>query len=233
MILGSGFMMFHDVSWIHGAIKVVYWWDPWHTIYSSTMDPMGDVSWIRISNIVCSGCLGAKAKPLSPSEPINGTTSTEPHLCFPQLHRQRVNTSGTRLFYNRDFDLLGGCAISSMLQRCFKMIWGWGWMTHEISRSANAGHVHFIRALDFSASHFQFVFSQLALNWDWGDGISWYIMGKAVCTVRLRWSDLLGSWGLMIKNDEYIKKYMNNARSQSSHLYWPGSASHLEWMNIW
>ena len=31
---------------IHGAgicanIKGVYWWDPWHTIYSSTMDPMG------------------------------------------------------------------------------------------------------------------------------------------------------------------------------------------------
>ena len=31
---------------IHGAgiyanITEVYWWDPWHTIYSSTMDPMG------------------------------------------------------------------------------------------------------------------------------------------------------------------------------------------------
>ena len=31
---------------IHGAaiyanIKGIYWWDPWHTIYSSTMDPMG------------------------------------------------------------------------------------------------------------------------------------------------------------------------------------------------
>ena len=31
---------------IHGAgiytnIKEVYWWDPWSTIYSSTMDPMG------------------------------------------------------------------------------------------------------------------------------------------------------------------------------------------------
>ena len=32
---------------IHGAsiyakIKGIYWWDPWSTIYSSTMDPMGN-----------------------------------------------------------------------------------------------------------------------------------------------------------------------------------------------
>ena len=34
---------------IHGAgiyanMTGVYWWDPWHTIYSSTMDPMGHVA---------------------------------------------------------------------------------------------------------------------------------------------------------------------------------------------
>ena len=38
---------------IHGAgiyanIKGVYWWDPWHTIYTSTMDPMG----FAVSNLV-------------------------------------------------------------------------------------------------------------------------------------------------------------------------------------
>ena len=27
--------------YINANIKGVYWWDPWHTIYSSTMDPMG------------------------------------------------------------------------------------------------------------------------------------------------------------------------------------------------
>ena len=30
--------------YIHANIKGVYWWDPWHTIYSSTMDPMGLLS---------------------------------------------------------------------------------------------------------------------------------------------------------------------------------------------
>ena len=28
---------------IYTNIKGVYWWDPWHTIYSSTMDPMGTI----------------------------------------------------------------------------------------------------------------------------------------------------------------------------------------------
>jgi len=50
---GDLFGKFLGFSWsfnpwrIHGAgiyanIKGVYWWDPWHTIYSSTMDP----SWV-------------------------------------------------------------------------------------------------------------------------------------------------------------------------------------------
>ena len=48
--------------YINANIKGVYWWDPWHTIYSSTMDPMGmcliffstmwgpqDISWFRFA----------------------------------------------------------------------------------------------------------------------------------------------------------------------------------------
>ena len=39
----------YNINRIHGAgiyanIKGVYGWDPWHTIYSSTMDPMGNIN---------------------------------------------------------------------------------------------------------------------------------------------------------------------------------------------
>ena len=32
---------FESMYGIYANIKGVYRWDPWHTIYSSTMDPMG------------------------------------------------------------------------------------------------------------------------------------------------------------------------------------------------
>ena len=47
----------YHIPWrIHGAgtyanIKGVYWWDPWHTIYSSTMDPMGYVCFWELMGI--------------------------------------------------------------------------------------------------------------------------------------------------------------------------------------
>ena len=39
----------HDGSmvwYINANTKGVYWWDPWSTIYSSTMDPMGGFPWL-------------------------------------------------------------------------------------------------------------------------------------------------------------------------------------------
>ena len=45
-VLGGNSTVKHIPWRIHGAaiyanVTGVYWWDPWHTIYSSTMDPMG------------------------------------------------------------------------------------------------------------------------------------------------------------------------------------------------
>ena len=59
-----------DYPWrIHGAgiyanIKGVYWWDPWHTIYSSTMDPSWAIDLFVLKskhkwrqNMFCNGAL--------------------------------------------------------------------------------------------------------------------------------------------------------------------------------
>ena len=41
---------YHDASMVwYANIKGVYWWDPWHTIYSSTMDPSWGLNWTKIS----------------------------------------------------------------------------------------------------------------------------------------------------------------------------------------
>ena len=44
--IGDIILSYYMISYPIGSMVLVYWWDPWSTIYSSTMDPMGyDIIW--------------------------------------------------------------------------------------------------------------------------------------------------------------------------------------------
>ena len=70
--------------YINANIKGVYWWDPWHTIYSSTMDPMGLISYI----------LSDYYHPISPISP-SISTGLPPSPWRPILPRWRRPCKGS------------------------------------------------------------------------------------------------------------------------------------------
>ena len=110
--------------YIYANIKGVYWWDPWHTIYSSTMDP----SWVICLHHLCPRFLGYVLQCrrwqfqliIGPAlSAVHSAVTTEKHRSFPSgqsgVSTKRCSSIFNLIPWNCHKNLVGGFNPSELL----------------------------------------------------------------------------------------------------------------------